>query len=57
MVSKKNGNTEGGRPRRKRRSGSGGGGDDLAILRARCEKFQAKLDRLEAKHKEVIAAN
>ena len=57
MVSKKNGNAEGGRPKRKRRSGSGGGGDDLAILRARCEKLQAKLDRLEAKHKEAIAAN
>ena len=57
MVSKKNGNAEGGRPKRKRRSGSGGGGDDLAILRARCEKLQAKLDRLEAKHREAIAAN
>ena len=56
MVSKKNGNTEGGRPKRKRRSGSRGG-DDLARLRARCEKLQARLDRLGVKHKEAIAAS
>ena len=56
MVSKKNGNAKGGRPKRKRRTGSGDGGD-LARLRAGYEKPRAKPDGPKAKRKEEIAAS
>ena len=56
MVSKKNGNAKGGRPKRRRRTGSGDGGD-LARLRAGYEKPRAKPDGPKAKRKEEIAAS
>lgn len=56
MVSKNNGDAKGGQTTRKRRS-KAGSGDDLARLRAKCEKLQAKLDRLLVKHKEEIATH